>query len=187
MKKLDLTNHFLVSTNSRDRSLFGGSIVYLCRHDHEGAFGLIINKPSDTSVEDLLDSLEVEHPQSFDEDRWVLHGGPVKTKQVLVLHSLPADDFDVTIRVGSSAAVTLSRDILTAIAENKAPGRMLFAFGYSSWGPGQLEDEIRENTWIAIPAKPEMIFDTPAESRLSRAVRDFGFDITSFSEISGHA
>ena len=77
---------------------------------------------------------------------------------------------------------------MTAIAENKAPGADVVRFRlFELGGRGQLEDEIRENTWIAIPAKPEMIFDTPAESRLSRAVRDFGFDITSFSEISGHA
>lgn len=180
---MNLTNHFLIATSNLDRSAFAKSVVYVCRHDSDGAFGLVLNKPSDTSVRELLESLKVP-PASGCAN--VLHGGPVKPEQVFILHS-PVGKYDATIFVDDNIGVTMSKDILSAIAENRAPEKMQFAFGYAGWESDQLETEIRENAWIAVPASPDIIFDLPPPRRLTEATKRFGFDIRSLSADTGHA
>jgi len=163
---MDLTNHFLVSTGNLTESLFDHSIIYICRHDKDGAFGLVINKPSRTTVRELLDSLKVNVDKI--NKNMVLHGGPVKTEQVFIMHT-PPTHYDVTIKVSDDIGITLSRDILTAIEKKQAPEKIQFAFGYAGWEAGQIECEIKSNAWITLPASPDILFDTPASARLSEA------------------
>lgn len=181
---MNLTNHFLVSTGNVGGSFFAHSVIYVCRHDEDGAFGIIINKPSDTSVQELLKALKIDSATAS--KGMVFQGGPVKPEQVFILHS-PPDDFDVTIKIDEEVGVTLSRDILTAISENRAPSKMIFAFGYAGWEKGQLEEEITSNAWITLPASPDIIFDMPPKTRFAEAGKRLGFDITHFSDLSGHA
>ncbi|MGU9951692.1 MAG: YqgE/AlgH family protein [Gammaproteobacteria bacterium WSBS_2016_MAG_OTU1] len=180
---MNLTNHFLIATANMNRSVFANTVIYICRHDNDGAFGLVLNKPSDTSVKELLESLKIPPGGGISA---VLHGGPVKPEQVFILHS-PPGEYDVTIRVDDNIGVTMSKDILSAIAENRAPQKMQFAFGYAGWDPDQLETEISENAWISIPANSDIIFDLPPLQRLSEATRLLGFDINSLSSETGHA
>lgn len=180
---MDLTNHFLIATSNLDRSIFAKTVIYICRHDKEGAFGLVLNKPSDTSVRELLESLKIP-PRGGTSA--VLHGGPVKPEQVFILHS-PPGEYDVTIRVDDNIGVTMSRDILSAIAENRAPSKMQFAFGYAGWEADQLEEEIRDNAWITLPASPDIIFDMPPMQRLEEAAKRLGFDIGRLSPATGRA
>lgn len=180
---MNLTNHFLIATGNLDRSIFANSVIYICRHDSDGAFGLVLNKPSETSVRELLKSLKVTPSGGASA---VLHGGPVKPEQVFILHS-PPGEYDVTIKVDDNIGVTMSKDILSAIAENRAPSKMLFAFGYAGWDAEQLETEIRENAWISVPASPDIIFDLPPPRRLQEATRRLGFDIRKLSARSGNA
>ena len=182
---MNLTNHFLISTGNLRRSIFEDVVIFVCRHDSEGAFGLVVNKPSETSVQNLLDSLKVTPPAGCS-DAMVHHGGPVKQEQVFVLHT-PAKTFDVTIKVGKDIGVTLSRDILTAISEGQAPSKSFFYFGYAGWGEGQLEEEISENAWITVPASTDIIFDTPASQQLTAATKQLGFDINNLSDFTGNA
>lgn len=181
---MNFTNHFLISTGNAGGSFFAHSVIYVCRHDDEGAFGIIINKPSDTSVKELLGALKIE--SSLTGKDKVLHGGPVKPEQVFILHSPPVD-FDVTIKIDEKVGVTLSRDILTAISENRAPSKMIFAFGYAGWEKGQLENEIAANAWISLPASVDIIFDMPPKTRFAEAGKRLGFDLSNFSDVSGHA
>ena len=179
-----VANHFLIAIGNTGGSLFANSIVYICRHDESGAFGIIINKPSKTAVGELLKSLKVS--DSGGKSDMIMHGGPVKQEQVFILHS-PPQEYEVTIKVGDSVGVTLSRDILAAISEKRAPDKMLFACGYAGWDGGQLEEEIMENAWIVLPASADIIFDLPPTARLAEATRRFGFDMNNLSSDPGHA
>lgn len=184
MKKIDVTNHFLMATPDNRGTLFANSIVYMCRHDDTGAFGIIINKPSKTPVAELLKSLKIE--RSKDDGGMIMQGGPVKQEQVFILHS-PPQEYEVTIKVGEDVAVTLSRDILKSISKKQAPEKMLFSCGYAGWDGGQLEEEILENAWIVLPASADIIFDFPPALRLREATRRFGFDISNLSTTAGRA
>ena len=180
---LNLTNHFLIATDQIRDSIFANSVIYVCRHNSDGAFGLILNKPSGTSGAELLKSLEIKSAGKLSP---VLQGGPVKPEQVFILHSLPGE-YDVTIRVGDSVGVTMSKDILSAIAENRAPQKMQFALGYVGWDSKQLEQEIRENVWITVAASSDIIFDLPPVQRLGAASKRLGFDINHLSSDVGQA
>ena len=181
---MNLTDHLLISTGNLRNSIFQNGVVYICRHDDEGAFGVVINKPSDISVANLLEKLKIDAPEI--DANMVLQGGPVKPEQVFILHS-PPDDFDVTIKSGKDIGITLSQDILTAISENRAPEKILFAFGYAGWEKGQLENEIKSNAWITLPATADIIFDTPFNTRFAKAGEMLGFDINNLSIMSGNA
>lgn len=185
-KKMDYTNRFMMATGGEDGNgnLLANCIVYVCRHDESGAFGIIINKPSKTPVSELLDSLEIDANDG--ERGMIMQGGPVKQEQVFILHT-PPDEYDVTIKVGKDVGVTLSRDILIAISENRAPQKLLFACGYVGWDAGQLEDEIMENEWLVLPASVDIIFDLPPAERMTEATRRFGFELANFWDETGHA
>lgn len=198
---MNFSKHFLLSTDNLRGSFFAESVILLCRHDEDGAFGIVVNKPSPTKVRDLLRALRIrgEKPGnakggddgviyiSPDIDGGpVMQGGPVKPEQVFVLHS-PERDYEATIKVDDNIAVTLSRDILAEIAQRRAPRKILFAFGYAGWGEGQLEEEISQNAWVPIPASPDVVFDLPAEGRLPAALKRVGFDISKLADAAGNA
>ena len=182
---MNLTNHFLISTGNLSGSFFADSIVLVCSHDSEGAFGLVINKPASAKESDLLSTLKAV-PPGGGSDKPVMRGGPVKPEQVVILHS-PSREFDVTIKVNDNIAVTLSRDILTAVSEGDAPDKVVFYCGYAGWEGGRLESEVSDNAWLTMPASLDIIFDMPPKRRLAEATRRLGFDINRLADMSGNA
>jgi putative transcriptional regulator len=89
--------------------------------------------------------------------------------------------------VSSEIGLTTSKDILQAVARGEGPGKLLVTLGYAGWAPGQLENELAQNAWLTVQAKPEVIFDLRAEARLSAAMSLLGIDFASLSEQAGHA
>jgi putative transcriptional regulator len=83
--------------------------------------------------------------------------------------------------------VTTSRDILMAIAKGEGPSRYLLALGYAGWTAGQLEQEMRDNVWLAVPANSHILFDLPASERLTAAIGLLGVDWRQLSSEAGHA
>jgi putative transcriptional regulator len=91
------------------------------------------------------------------------------------------------LRVKDGISVTTSRDILVSIASGKGPQRNLIALGYAGWGSGQLEQELAENAWLAVPADKAIIFDLPPEERWDAAAAALGIDLSLLSTDTGHA
>ena len=83
--------------------------------------------------------------------------------------------------------VTTSRDILEALGSSAAPPQFLLTLGYAGWEAGQLEEELGENSWLAIPADPELLFNTPASERWQKATEQLGFDVWQLGPDVGHA
>ena len=83
--------------------------------------------------------------------------------------------------------LTLSRDVLESIAAGKGPSKSLVALGYAGWQPGQLEAEMLANTWLNVPATPEIVFDVPYTERWISAARILGVDISRLTPHAGHA
>ena len=83
--------------------------------------------------------------------------------------------------------VTTSRDILEALGSSAAPLQFLLTLGYAGWEAGQLEQELAENSWLAIPADPEILFNTPTNQRWEKATEQLGFDIWKLGPDVGHA
>lgn len=81
-----------------------------------------------------------------------------------------------SLRIGGGLEMTTSRDVLEAISSGAGPRKLLVTLGYSSWGEGQLESELAENSWLTVAADPAVIFDTPIERRYERAMALLGLE-----------
>ena len=103
-----------------------------------------------------------------------------------MLHG-PERSYENTLAVSDNICLTLSRDIIDAMATGEGPEQSLVALGYAGWEPGQLEDEMLANSWLNVPATPEIVFDIPFEDRWDSAARTLGIDIARMSPDAGHA
>ena len=189
MMMQSLTNHFLVAMPSLEDTFFERTVVYICEHDSKGAMGLVINRPFEIPVSDLLEQMELQAPDISDPDSLdhpVMVGGPVNPERGFVLHT-PQANWSNSERLTDDLMLTTSRDILTSLGTNKAPEKAMVILGYAGWSKDQLEQELAENSWLTIPASHEIIFNVPFEDRWQQATRSLGFDVWQMSQQTGHA
>ncbi|HJW56676.1 MAG TPA: YqgE/AlgH family protein [Burkholderiaceae bacterium] len=187
--ELDLTNHFLIAMPSMLDPVFGGTVIYLCEHNADGALGVIINKQTDMMMDVLLDRVDLQPcitSRVQIGQTPVMFGGPVQIERGFVLHT-PGNQFSSTMKVTDDVALTTSKDVLEAVAEGNGPQRILVMLGCAGWGAGQLEQEIGRNGWLTVRADPELIFATPIEERFAAAMRLLGIDPAMLAGQAGHA
>eukprot|EP01037_Dinobryon_pediforme_P022315 gene22315-23437_t len=180
---LDLTDHFLIAMPSMQDPIFGGTVVYLCEHNQNGALGVVINKPTDMTMDVLFDrinlKLEIIHdspsaaPLVYRSQ--VMFGGPVQVERGFVLHTAQTQ-FSSTLQVTEGIALTTSKDVLEAVANGDGPSQVLVSLGCSGWSAGQLEGELARNGWLTVKADPAIIFDLPVEQRFTAALALLGID-----------
>lgn len=182
----NLTNHFLMAMPNLADPNFGGTLVFVAEHNERGALGLVVNRPMELDLNSLFDRIELSLRDQVFGRGPVYYGGPVQTDRGYVLHE-PIGSWGATVAVGDDIGLTSSKDVLEAVARGDGPQRMMVALGYSGWGPGQLEDEIARNSWLSVPADPAVIFDAPAEERLTRAYALLGVNPAFLSVAAGHA
>ena len=189
---INLTNHFLIAMPGLNDELFGRSVVFMCEHSERGALGLVINKPSDILLPSLFEKVDLALARSDLLAAPVFQGGPVQTERGFVLHeAIEAGEgesvYASTMSIPGGLEMTTSRDVLEAIASGAGPRRVFVSLGYSSWGQGQLESEITENSWLTVAADPALIFDTSVEDRYVKAKRLLGLAPWMLSPDAGHA
>jgi putative transcriptional regulator len=95
--------------------------------------------------------------------------------------------FENTLTVSDDIQLTLSRDVIDAIAAGDGPDKSLVAVGYAGWEAGQLDGEMLANSWLSVPATPDLVFETPFGERWDSAARSLGIDIAQMSTDAGHA
>jgi putative transcriptional regulator len=186
MRSSNLTNQFLIAMPSLADPNFSHTVAYVCAHNEDGAMGIVINRPLDMALGEVLRQMELESEIDAVESMPVYHGGPVQTDRGFILHHSDTE-WQSSIRISNNIGIATSRDILQAIAAGKGPKDSLVALGYAGWGAGQLEEEIKENAWLSGPADLDIIFNTPSEKRWSAAAALLGVDLDKLSHNVGHA
>ena len=181
-----LQDHFLIAMPAMADPNFAQTVTYICKHDTEGAFGIVINRPSDLSLGEMLSQLAIKLENRRMAERPVLSGGPVEPERGFVLHRSDRP-YDATLEIGGELKLTSSPDILAALGNGTGPEPVLVVLGYAGWGRGQLEAELATNTWLTVPADPAIVFDTPFEQRWTAALGLPGVDIQRITEYAGHA
>ncbi len=181
-----LANHLLVAMPGLGDRNFNETVTLLCEHNAEGALGIVINRPTELTLGDLAQHMELEVADLEAAERPVLSGGPVQVDHGFVLHE-PLGDWESTLRVTETLGLTTSRDVLAAILAGAGPERWLIALGYAGWGPGQLEQELAQNAWLTVPADRELIFETPFEARWQETAARLGVDLKLIAGEAGHA
>lgn len=186
MNQPNYVNQLLIAMPGMQDPNFETTVTLICEHTEDGALGIVINRPLDLRLADVLDQLELTARSEEIGDTRVLAGGPVGHERGFVLH--PAgQEWEATLDVSADIRVTFSRDILAAIAAGTGPGRSLVALGYAGWDAGQLESEMMANAWLNVTATPDIVFDVPFDQRWQAAARQLGIDITRVASDAGHA
>ena len=181
-----LSNQLLIAMPGMADPNFSTTVTLVCEHNTEGALGIVINRPLSINLGGLFEQLDLDETDSNVADHPVLNGGPVAPERGFVLHN-PVDSFESTVDVSPDIRLTLSRDVIDAMAAGTGPDQSLIALGYAGWDAGQLEAEILSNTWLTVPASPEVIFDVPFGDRWTVAAKTIGIDISKMSSHAGHA
>jgi len=179
MQHEPLTPGLLVSMPNLNDAFFQRSVILLCDYTEETAFGVVINQPSPIRVRDIL----AENPYiEADGDMPILSGGPVQPEMLWSLHT-PDFEGGSTTHVGPSVSLSSVQDVLAGLAEGVGPATYFFGFGYSGWGPGQLDRELREGAWWVAPLDVSLVLKEPFDGRWERALETIGIDPrwTSFS------
>jgi putative transcriptional regulator len=181
-----LTNQLLIAMPGMADPNFSTTVTLICEHNDNGALGIIINRPLNLKLSGLFEQLSVDDADPDIASSPVMSGGPVGTERGFVLHG-KNHSFENTLSVSDDIQLTLSRDVIDAMAAGDGPEKSLVAVGYAGWEAGQLEEEMLLNAWLNVPATPELVFDTPFEERWDSAARLLGIDIASISPDAGHA
>lgn len=152
-----LRGQFLIAAPTMGDPRFERTVILMIRHDVNGAFGIVINRPAGwQTLAELLAAVgeKIDAPRSVP----VHWGGPVQPGHGFIVHSAEYSRPE-TKPVDGRVAMTASKDALVDIAQGKGPEKFLIAFGYAGWGPGQLEGEMARNGWFVAPEDPRLVFD----------------------------
>ena len=183
-----LTGQLLIAMPSLRDPRFARTVIYLCAHNEEGAMGLVINRlVGSIKFADLLEELELTSaPTAAGRYPSVQFGGPVETGRGFVLHS---DDYlgNDSMPLEDGLALTATVDILRDIALGTGPDSALLALGYAGWGPGQLDGEIQENSWLCVPSDREILFGSALDDKWEKALGKLGISASLLSTDAGHA
>jgi putative transcriptional regulator len=153
-----LAGQLLIAAPTIGDPRFAHTVILMVRHDKEGAFGIVINRPvGERSIAALLEATGHDDAAVAGIVR-VFAGGPVQPELGFVVHSAEYRRAE-TVDVDGRVAVTASRQILLDIGHNQGPEKSLFALGYAGWGPGQLDGELARNNWFTTPEEPKLVFD----------------------------
>ncbi|MBL8643526.1 MAG: YqgE/AlgH family protein [Rhodospirillaceae bacterium] len=181
-----LVGQFLVAMPGMADPRFERTVIYLCAHSAEGAMGLIVNKPmKDIKLPEILTQLGIESKKPCDKIQ-VHRGGPVETARGFVLHSADYDR-EGTLKVNSEICLSATTEILRAIAAGEGPKSSLMALGYSGWGRGQLDDEIKQNAWLNVPGDEALLFSEDVDLKWERVLAKIGVSPHLLSGEAGHA
>lgn len=170
----------LAASPSLRGGFFDRALVLLVEHGEKGALGFVLTRRSRMGFGKVLEQVGIEASPSTEalSPIAVMEGGPVAPgsgwivfEQRTQLLSEPE-----LIRVGNSLAVSASVDLLRDVAEGRGPARAELMLGYSGWGPQQLEQEVREGSWIPLDLDGGLFFEVPAKERWRAALSRDGID-----------
>jgi putative transcriptional regulator len=199
LKNVNLTGQFLIAMPAMTDPHFAKTVTYICTHNQDGAMGIIINRPTDVTISNLFEQIKIESDLLGLINTHVYYGGPVQPDRGFILHTPQIDDqtnaaveYNSTVLVNNSIALTTSKDILEAVAASQGPQKMLIALGYAGWTPGQLEDEMAQNAWLSLETKlieetHALIFDAPNRDKFDLAMGMMGLNLANLSHSAGHA
>jgi putative transcriptional regulator len=148
---------------------FERTVVLLCDHSEEGAFGLILNRPTTTAAAEVV---AFDPPVETTQGPLLWSGGPVEPQRGWILLGQSVDE-DAQTEVAPGLYLSTSVELLRQLVL-ETPPRIRVLTGYAGWGPGQLDDEMAASAWLTVDVDPVLIFDTPADEMWDQAIRRLG-------------
>lgn len=181
-----LTGQLLIAMPAMTDPRFTQSVIFICAHNQDGAMGVVLNRPiKSPKFAGLLHQLGVE-PSPPVRVLTVGAGGPVDDNRGFVLHS-PDWAGEGSLEVDDSHVLSANLDILRAIAAGGGPEKARLVLGYAGWGAGQLDEEMKQNSWLNVPADEAIIYDTAYTTKWQRALAKLRIDPAQLSSSAGRA
>jgi putative transcriptional regulator len=160
----------LLSMPQLDDPNFRRSVVLLCQHTADGAWGLILNRPTGTAA---AQAVRLDPPVTADNGLELWVGGPVEPERGCLL--LGEDPHDVeAVQICHGIYISGSAALLRQLLEGGRPEKTRLLMGYAGWGPGQLDEELRGSAWLIMQIEQDLIFDVPASDMWETAIRRLG-------------
>ncbi len=167
-KLKSLQGQLLLDSGQLGGSFFQRTVVLVCQHNPEGAFGLVLNRPLGKAVGELIIA---NLPDGLRAAPLFL-GGPVQPAALSYLHT---DQFLPEAGVLPNLALGHSLDELMEIGEKFSPAVKVRMFaGYAGWSPGQLEGEMKRKSWLTFPASMDLVFNTPPDQLWQKVLHHKG-------------
>lgn len=169
---MSYVGRLLVAPPSQDDEFWSKSVVYIYEESNGSTIGLVLNKTSERSVEELA----THHDLSFDGEDQIYIGGPINPAALLMLHT---DDWACTntMQVDNGLRVSSDRAMLSRISMGDTPKKWRLYMGMSGWSKGQLDAEIKgippfskKKAWLLAPAKTKIIFENDPEKMWKQAL-----------------
>ncbi len=155
---------------------FERTIILLCEHNEEGSFGFVMNKPSEAKVADIMDDLSKLDAPAF-------VGGPVQQDTLHYLHRLPNLEEAVPVMEGVYWGGNFEQLLHLIDTRQVTASDIKFFLGYSGWSAGQLEEELKQSSWIVSDkVNQELLFETPADAMWQRALKAMGGRFSVYSK-----
>jgi len=181
-----LANHFLIAMPAMDDPVFNHAVIYVCEHHEEGSVGLVINQPTQFSLDLVFKQLKIVSDFPAQNQFPLLFGGPLQPERGFVMHR-PMGSWRSSLLLHDEVTVTTSNDIIRAMAINQGPKDFIVAMGFAAWQHDQLEKELLENQWLVCPFSSEIVYDVPYKDRWNYAGKILGVDMNILSSQSGSA
>lgn len=164
-----LKGQLLLDSGQLRGSFFQRTVVLICQHDAEGAFGLVLNRATGSNAGEMIIA---DLPDTLKACPLYL-GGPVQPSALSYLHT---DSFLPDANVMANLNMGHSLDSLIELGESFSPTRKIRLFaGYAGWSPGQLEDEMKRDAWLTHPASLELVFDTSPDQLWQQVLNQKGW------------
>jgi putative transcriptional regulator len=149
---------------------FSRTVIILCEHSKEGSIGFVLNKPFAATLEDLIPELQGQN--------WpIYYGGPVEPDSIHFLHNQPSLLTDSTVIAEGIYWSSDFRTLISLLKEgNIEKNNIRLYLGYSGWGQGQLQEELKEKTWVISEASAQYVFEMDAAEIWSNTMKNKGGD-----------
>jgi putative transcriptional regulator len=177
----EFTPSLLLSMPQMQDPNFARTVVLLCDYGPDGAFGLVLNRPTEMPASEMV---RLDPPVTRASGLKLFLGGPVQPERGWILLPDAPDVPEVrTIREG--LYLSASADVLRRILQSSPPPRARVLAGYAGWGPGQLDDELAQSAWLIGDIQLDLIFDVEPAVMWETAIRRLGADPSALTTSHG--
>ena len=174
-------NKFLYFIEKVPGDFFSNTLIYLCEHDSNGAFGFIVNQPTDFTVSKFLSTIGSKSNNQITSFERLMRGGPVDLDKIFMMHNDRSISNINTSPLTDRLFLTSAPEIINNINTDCGPNKFKLFLGYCGWSSNQLESEIKSNSWHVIDANTDLIFDEPPHKLISAVSEDLGYDLSNVS------
>jgi putative transcriptional regulator len=151
---------------------FAKTVVLLCDFLPDGAFGLVVNRPTEAPASTMV---RLEPPVEHANRLPLFTGGPVEPDRGWILVSEEPEGAEFRTIV-DGLYLSTSPHLLRRVLETNPSPRALVLAGYAGWGPGQLDQELEHSAWLMSEVSPDLIFETDPAIMWETAIRRLGAD-----------